>query len=100
MTLLGALPLLVKPDAETFANIGWGSGLTVEVALSHSGPVVIDTVEIEPAMVPGAHAFSPRRDRPYRDARSRGYFEAAKGNFARHRKLNDAITSQPPNPWV
>jgi len=100
MTLLGALPLLVKPDAKTFANIGWGSGLTVEVALSHSGPVVIDTVEIEPAMVAGAHAFSPRVDRAYRDARSRVYFEDAKSYFARHRKLYDVITSEPSNPWV
>src|SRR2546430_16618134 len=63
MTLLGALPLLVKPDAKTFANIGWGSGLTVEVALSHSGPGVIDTVEIEPAMVAGAHALDRKSTR-------------------------------------
>src|SRR3981189_1047064 len=65
MTLLGALPLLIKPDAKTFANIGWGSGLSVEVALSHSGPVAVDTVEIEPAMVAGAHSFFPRIERAY-----------------------------------
>src|SRR3989475_5866204 len=100
MTLLGALPLLIKPDAKTFANIGWGSGLSVEVALSHSGPVAVDTVEIEPAMVAGAHAFSPRVDRAYRDARSHVYFEDAKSYFARHRKLYDVITSEPSNPWV
>jgi spermidine synthase len=100
MTLLGALPLLVKPDAKTFANIGWGSGLTVEVTLSHSGPAVIDTVEIEPAMVAGARSFFPRVDRAYRDARSNVYFEDAKSYFARHRKLYDVITSEPSNPWV
>jgi len=100
MTLLGALPLLVKPDAKTFANIGWGSGLTVEVALSHSGPAVIDTVEIEPAMVAGARSFFPRVDRAYRDARSNVYFEDAKSYFARHGKLYDVITSEPSNPWV
>src|SRR2546427_3855098 len=43
---------------------------SVEVALSHSGPAVVDTVEIEPAMVAGAHAFFPRIERAYRDARS------------------------------
>src|SRR5713101_3186308 len=100
MTLIGALPLLIKPDAKTFANIGWGSGLSVEVALSHSGPAVIDTVEIEPAMVAGARSFFPRVDRAYRDARSNVYFEDAKSYFARHRKLYDVITSEPSNPWV
>src|SRR5712691_9482615 len=100
MTLLGALPLLVKPNAKTFANIGWGSGLSVEVALSHSGPEVIDTVEIEPAMVAGARSFSPRIDRAYRDARSHVYFEDAKSYFARHGKRYDVIVSEPSNPWV
>ena len=100
MTLLGALPLLIKPDAKTFANIGWGSGLSVEVALSHSSPMVVDTVEIEPAMVAGAHSFSPRIDRAYRDARSHVYFEDAKSYFARHGKLYDVIVSEPSNPWV
>src|SRR5438046_7501165 len=42
MTTLRALPLPIKPNAKTFANIGWGSGLSVEVGLSHSGPVVVD----------------------------------------------------------
>src|SRR5437879_820665 len=100
MTLLGALPLLIKPDAKTFANIGWGSGLSVEVALSHSGPAAVDTVEIEPAMVAGAHSFSPRIDRAYRDARSHVYFEDAKSYFARHGKLYDVIMSEPSNLWV
>ncbi|HEY7673968.1 MAG TPA: fused MFS/spermidine synthase [Burkholderiales bacterium] len=100
MTLLGALPLLMKPDAKTLANIGWGSGLTVEVALSHSGPRVIDTVEIEPAMFAGAHSFFPRVDRAFRDARSHVYFEDAKSYFARHGKRYDVIISEPSNPWV
>ena len=66
MTLLGALPLLIKPDAKTIANIGFGSGLTAEVMLSHSGVRQLDTIEMEPAMVEGAHAFFPRVSRPYR----------------------------------
>jgi spermidine synthase len=100
MSLLAALPLLIKPDAKTFANIGWGSGLSVEVALSHSGPVVVDTVEIEPAMVAGAHAFFPRIDRAYHDARSNVYYEDAKSYFARHGKRYDVIMSEPSNVWV
>lgn len=100
MTLLGVLPLVIKPDAKTFANIGWGSGLTAEVLLSHSGPREVDTIEIEPAMVAGARAFFPRVIRPYRDARSRVFFEDAKSYFARHGRRYDVIISEPSNPWV
>jgi spermidine synthase len=100
MTLVAALPLLIKPDAKTFANIGWGSGLTAEVVLSHTGPEVIDSIEIEPAMVAGARAFFPRVSRPYRDPRSNVYIEDAKSYFARHRKRYDVIMSEPSNPWV
>ena len=44
----------MKPEAKHFANIGYGSGLTAETVLSHSGPRILDTIEIEPAMVVGA----------------------------------------------
>jgi spermidine synthase len=100
MTLLGALPLLIKPEAKTFANIGWGSGLTATVLVSHGGPREVDTIEIEPAMVAGARSFFPRNIRAYRDPRSRVFFEDAKSYFARHGRLYDVIISEPSNPWV
>ncbi|MGH8673389.1 MAG: spermidine synthase, partial [Burkholderiales bacterium] len=100
MTILGALPLLMKPDARTFANIGFGSGLSAEVVLSHSGPRVLDTIEIEPAMVAGARSFYPRVIRPYRDPRSHLHIEDAKSFFARHGRRYDVILSEPSNPWV
>ncbi len=100
MTIVGALPLLLKPDARTIANIGFGSGLTAEVVLSHRGPQLLDTIEIEPAMVAGARAFFPRVVRPFRDPRSHVYFEDAKSYFARHAKRYDVIISEPSNPWV
>lgn len=100
MTLLGALPLLLKPDAKRYANIGFGSGLTAEVLLSHSSPQSLDTVEIEPAMVSGAFAFAPRVIRPFKDKRASVAFEDAKSFFARHHKVYDVIISEPSNPWV
>ena len=100
MTLLAALPLLMKPDARSYANIGWGSGLTAEVLLSHGGPREVDTIEIEPAMVAGARSFFPRNIRAYRDPRSQVYFEDAKSYFARHGRRYDVIVSEPSNPWV
>ena len=100
MTILGALPLLMKPDARTFANIGFGSGLSAEVVLSYGGPRLLDTIEIEPAMVAGARSFFPRVIRPYRDARSHVHIEDAKSFFARHGRRYDVILSEPSNPWV
>jgi predicted membrane-bound spermidine synthase len=100
MVLTAALPLLMKPDATRYANIGFGSGLTAEVLLSHSGPRAVDTVEIEPAMVSGARSFVPRVIRPYRDRRSNIVIEDAKSFFARHGKRYDVIISEPSNPWV
>ncbi len=100
MTLLAALPLLIKPDARSYANIGWGSGLTATVLLSHGGPREVHTIEIEPAMVAGARSFFPRNIRAYRDPRSQVYFEDAKSYFARHGRRYDVIISEPSNPWV
>ena len=100
MVIAAALPLLIKPDATRFANIGFGSGLTAETLLSHSAPRDVDTVEIEPAMVSGARSFIPRVIRPYRDPRSGIAIEDAKSFFARHGKRYDVIISEPSNPWV
>jgi len=100
MVLLGALPLVLKPDARALANIGFGSGLTAEVVLSHGAPGVLDTVEIEPAMVAGAHSFAARVRRPFDDPRSRIHYEDAKSYFARHAQRYDVIISEPSNPWV
>jgi predicted membrane-bound spermidine synthase len=100
MVVAAALPLLIKPDATRYANIGFGSGLTAEALLSHSGPREVDTIEIEPAMVSGARSFVPRVIRPYRDSRSNIVIEDAKSFFARHGKRYDVIISEPSNPWV
>ena len=100
MVIAAALPLLMKPDATRYANIGFGSGLTAETLLSHGGPRQVDTIEIEPAMVSGARSFVPRVIRPYRDPRSNIVIEDAKSFFARHGKRYDVIISEPSNPWV
>src|SRR5262249_6960575 len=97
MTMLAAIPLLIKPEAKTFANIGWGSGLPADVLLSHAGPRTLDSIEIEPAMYAGAHSFSRRIARPYNAPRSHVYFEDAKSYFARHGKRYDVIMAEPSN---
>jgi hypothetical protein len=90
----------MKPDAKLYANIGFGSGLTTEALLSHSGPREVVTIEIEPAMVSGARSFFPRVVRPYQDRRSNIVIEDAKSYFAREGRRYDVIISEPSNPWV
>jgi predicted membrane-bound spermidine synthase len=100
MTLLGALPILHRPEAKTVANIGFGSGLTTHTVLG--SPVVerVDNIEIEPVMVQAAQVFKPVAARAFEDQRSKLIFEDAKRHFAAQRETYDVIISEPSNPWV
>jgi predicted membrane-bound spermidine synthase len=82
MILAGALPLAFMPDAKTFANIGFGSGLTTHTLLSSETVQRVDTIEIEPAMVEGARLFEKVNFRAYTDPRSHIRIEDAKTFFA------------------
>jgi predicted membrane-bound spermidine synthase len=100
MALAGALPLAMRPDAKTVANIGFGSGLTTHTLLG--SPVVreVDTIEIERMMVEGARLFESRNRRAYEDPRSRIHIDDAKTFFAASGRRYDVIVSEPSNPWV
>ena len=100
MVLLGALPLLLHPQARTAANIGMGSGLTTHALLSTPTLAVVDTIEIEAAMVEGARHFWPRNERAYSDPRSHLHIDDAKTFFSSHQAQYDIIVSEPSNPWV
>ena len=100
MALLAALPLAVKPEARTAANIGFGSGITSHGLLGSPRLERVDTIEIEPAMVEAARTFHPRNARAYSDARSHIHIEDAKTYFAAHGTSYDIIVSEPSNPWV
>src|SRR5262249_22242662 len=100
MTLLAAIPLLMNPDARRVANVGFGSGMTTEVALSFARLERVDTIEIEPAMVEAGRGFFPRVRRPFEDPRSHIHIEDAKTYSARHQTRYDVILSEPSNPWV
>jgi spermidine synthase len=100
MTLLGALPLLIKPDAQYFANIGLGSGLTSHVVLGSPKLKRIDTIEIESAIVEGARFYGKKTERVYTDPRSNIHIEDAKTFFSTYQNKYDVIISEPSNPWV
>jgi spermidine synthase len=100
MALIGALPLMLKPNTRTVANIGLGSGMTTHTLLA--SPVVsrVDTIEIEPAMREGAKTFNARNHRAFADPRSRIIIEDAKTYFSTYNRRYDLIVSEPSNPWV
>lgn len=100
MSLAAAIPLLMRPQTRTVANIGMGSGLTTHVLLSNRALERVDTIEIEPAMIEAARGFRPRVEAAYSDPRSRFYIDDAKTFFSAHQQRYDLIISEPSNPWV
>ncbi len=100
MILLGVLPMLFHPAAATVANIGLGSGLTTHTLLGYPGIKLVDTVEIEKAVVKAGSSFLPRVSRVFADPRSAIHIDDAKTFFSVHRKQYDVIVSEPSNPWV
>jgi predicted membrane-bound spermidine synthase len=99
-TLLGGLPVLLKPEARTALNIGMGSGITSHVLLASDALESVTTVEIEAAIVELAPAFAPRNERTFEDPRSRIVIEDARAFLATSRTAFDVIVTQPSNPWV
>jgi spermidine synthase len=100
MTMLGALPLLLAPEARRVANIGFGTGMTTHVLLASPGVERVDSIEIEPAMVEAVSAFRRANARAYDDPRSHIHYEDAKTFFSVRRERYDVIVSEPSNPWV
>lgn len=100
MTLLGALPLAIDPEAESIANIGFGAGITTHTVLGSSRIKRVDTIEIEPRMIEAARLFGEYNTRAYDDDRSHIHIDDAKSFFARHNRQYDIIISEPSNPWV
>jgi len=100
MVMAAALAAAYKPDLRTAAVIGLGSGLSTHVLLADPGLELVDTIEIEPAMVAGARLFGDRVRRAFDDPRSHIQIEDAKAFFAQRRHQYDVIVSEPSNPWV
>jgi spermidine synthase len=100
MALMGALPIMMMPDARRAANIGFGTGLTAHALLASDRLEVLDTIEIEPAVVRAARHFKPLNQRAFDDPRSKVHIEDAKTFFSSHQVRYDVIVSEPSNPWV
>ncbi len=100
MVMAATLPLAMHPDPKRIAIIGWGSGLSTHTMLGSAHPEVVDTIEIEPAMVQGARLYGDHVSRGYSDPRSNLRLDDARTFFSSGGKRYDVIVSEPSNPWV
>ncbi|HET9032600.1 MAG TPA: fused MFS/spermidine synthase [Dokdonella sp.] len=100
MSMAAALPLAIHKKPERVAIIGWGSGLSTHSILGSDTPKIVDTIEIEQAMVEGASLFGERVERAYRDPRSKLHIDDARTYFSTGQRRFDVIISEPSNPWV
>ena len=100
MILLGALPIAINPEIKTVANIGMGSGQTVQTLLSYDFISKVDSIEIEESVIDALPAFQIYSQLPRYDERSNIIIDDAKSFFASSKTKYDLIVSEPPNPWV
>jgi len=100
MTLTAAIPLAYRPDAQSAAVIGIGTGLTTHTLLGSGTLRSVETIEIEPAMAETSRRFAPRNSNAFADPRSHIVFDDAKTFFSTHNRKYDIIISEPSNPWV
>ena len=98
--LLSILPLAFHPEAKKVAIIGMGSGMTTSALLANKSIELVDTIEIERAMVEGARLFGSKVESAFSDPRSHIHIEDAKTFFSSHSRKYDIIVSEPSNPWV
>ena len=96
--LLGALPVLARPDTRTALIVGLGAG----TAITGLPPTVeeADVIELEPKVLEANRRISSRRKyQPLDDPRATIYINDARSALALTAKKYDMIVSQPSHPW-
>ncbi|HEY0378799.1 MAG TPA: fused MFS/spermidine synthase [Pyrinomonadaceae bacterium] len=97
--ILGQLPLLVAPRAETGLIVGYGSGVSVGSMLQ-SGIVSLECVELEPAAIEAGEYFNHVNNEPLKDPRLRVIVDDARTYLRVNSSSYDMIVSEPSHPWV
>lgn len=97
--ILGQLPLLVAPRAETGLIVGYGSGVSVGSMLQ-SGIQSLECVELEPAAIEAGEYFNHVNNQPLADPRLRLIIDDARTYLRVNPASYDMIVSEPSHPWV
>jgi spermidine synthase len=96
--LLGAFPVLIRPDTRSALIVGLGAGK----AVTGLPPTVeeVDVIELEPKVIAANEAVSERRKyNPMQDPRLSIFINDARSALALTSKKYDMIVSQPSHPW-
>jgi spermidine synthase len=97
--ILGQLPPLVAPRAETALIVGYGSGVSVGSMLQ-SGITSLECVELEPAAIEAGEYFNHVNNQPLADPRLRLIIDDARTYLRVNPASYDMIVSEPSHPWV
>jgi predicted membrane-bound spermidine synthase len=100
LALAALITLAHKPNAESGAVIGQGTGMSSHLLLGSPALKALYTIEIEPKMIEASRAFLPANRRVFDDPRSHFVVDDAKSYFAGAGRQYDYIFSEPSHPWV
>jgi spermidine synthase len=97
--ILGQLPILVAPRAETGLIVGYGSGVSVGSMLQ-SDIKSLECVELEPTAIEAGKYFNHVNNEPLNDPRLRVIIDDARTYLRVNPTQYDMIVSEPSHPWV
>jgi len=97
--MVGQMPLLMAPNAESVCVVGYGSGVTTHAVLTHPIRSAL-TIELEGSVIEAAPFFETAAMRPLSDPRSKLVIEDAGTYLRSTREDFDVIISEPSNPWI
>ncbi len=96
--MLGALPVLARPDARSALIVGLGAGSAITGV--PKSVTDVDVIELEPAVVAANRLISARRKyQPLADPRVSVIVNDARSALSLTEKQYDIIVSQPSHPW-
>ncbi len=99
-SLLGVLPLLIKPGSQRVLVVGLGTGTTAHVTTLPASVDVVDVVEISREVVETLPYFESVNGDLLNDPKVNMHVEDAKTYLNLNREKYDLIINEPSNPWI
>ncbi|MGC8926658.1 MAG: fused MFS/spermidine synthase [Myxococcota bacterium] len=97
--LSGLIPLLLNPDAESVAIIGFGSG-TTSGTVARTTVKEVTSIELEEAVIEASRHFTSFNLEPLKSPRHRLRIDDGRNFIMSTDRKFDIIISEPSNPWM
>ena len=98
-TLIGVLPMLLRPAAREVCLIGLGSGVTAGAILAFDVER-LDVAEISQAVIDGSRLFDQASGAPLEDPRLELHRADGRNFLLLGERRYDVVVSEPSNPWI